>query len=110
MTWYSRNLNQTVTYWGSPVKDAWGDQTYPSPATLRAHWKEEANVVAGLTGALFTSHAIIHVESDIQADGFIYLGTTSATNPRLVRGAERIQRAEKFPTVRQDLTVYVAFV
>lgn len=110
MTWYSRHLKQTVTYWGPPNKDAWGDQTYPSPATMAGHWHEQVQTIADNQGALFNSHAVIHVESNIDSDGFIYLGSTSAANPRLVRGAERIQRAEKFPTVRQDLTVYVAYV
>lgn len=77
---------------------------------MAGHWKEEANSVAGPAGVLFLSHAVVHVEANIEADGFLFLGTSSAASPRSIPTAERIQRVEKFPTVRQDLTVYVAYV
>lgn len=112
MNWYTRNLRQTATYWPPPIKDAWSDQTYPSPASVACHWKEEARQFAAPTGVMAVSKAVVHVESNIEPDGFLYLETTSAAtgSPRTLPNAQRIQQVEKIPALRQDVTVYVAFL
>jgi len=113
VTWYSRALKQTATYWAPPIKDAWGAQTYPSPATMRAYWKEAKESATPLEGVERISKAIVLLENDVDADGFLYLGTLSAgstQSPRNVPGASRIQQVEKRPTMRQDIVVYIAFL
>ncbi len=113
MSWYSRNLNQTAAYWGPPILDAWGDQTYPSAATMRCHWKEEARQFVSPSGVEFTSHAVVHLEDEVNPNGYLYLlssATAPTGQPTAVSGAERIQQVEKRPTVRQDVVVYVAFL
>lgn len=110
MSWYSRRLTDTLTYWAPPRINEWGDQTYPSPATLKAFWKDAVQQYATPDGVLRTTSAVVHVERLVEPNGFLYLGISSAASPRLVPGSARIERVDRLPTLRRDLTVYVAFV
>lgn len=112
MSWYSRHLRQTATYWGPPFKDEFGDQVYPSAATMRCHWEERAQAFQAPTGEQSVSHAVVHCESNIDIDGFLLLGTVGSPgdSPRGFPLADRIQQVEKRPTLRVDVTVYVAFL
>ena len=112
MTWYTRNLRDNAVYWGRPVKDAWGDQVYPSPAAVKCHWKEVAYEYLNAQGANAVSKAVVFVDREINADGFLLHGVLSPAilSPRAYPSAARIQYVEKQPTLRQDVTAYVAYL
>jgi hypothetical protein len=112
MTWYTRNLRDHAVYWGKPIKDEWGDQTYPSAANVKCHWKEEAHVFVNASGANAVSKAVVFLDTEVNADGFLLHGSISPAilSPRAYSSAARIQYVEKQPSLRQDVVAYVAYL
>src|ERR1043166_4868669 len=110
-SWYTRQLWQTATYWPPPVINEWGDQTYPSPATLACQWEERSSLYLSPQGAQAVSKAIVQLEVNIDIDGFLFLGTISPAtlSPRTVQGAALIQRVDKMPLPYNRGMVYVAY-
>lgn len=110
MSWYTRNLSGTATYWGPPVVDEWGDQTYPSPATVSCHWEERTEAFIDSQGSQQHSRAVVFVDTNIQPKGFLYSAASTAMNPRNVPTADLIRRVDKVRALKGSDTVFVAFL
>ncbi len=106
MSWLTRQLRDTATYWGAPQVNLWGDQTYPSPATLSCHWEERMEKFFDATGAEAHSHAIIITATRLSAGGFLYRGSSSVVNPRNQVGADLIRQVSEVPSIRTDISTY----
>lgn len=110
MTWYARLLRSRCTYWGPPLKNEFGDRTYPSPATLSCHWEEKAQLFIDRNGVQSHSHAIVLVESEVEIDGRLFFGESEEDNPDNETGSDTIRMVERVPTIRVDILTYKALL
>ena len=101
---------QTAVYWGSPQEDGMGGFTFAdpvelSPPTNGVRWEEKTQLVVTAKGAEETSDAEIMVCSDLDVDGYLYLGelddlsTAEKADPMIVDGARQIISKSKTPMV-----------
>jgi hypothetical protein len=101
---------QTAVYWGSPQEDGMGGFTFDDPVELApptngVMWSEKAQLVVTAGGAEETSDAEILVCSDLDMDGYLYLGELAdlsdeeKADPMLVNGARQIISKSKTPMV-----------
>jgi len=111
MTWYTRHLKEDCTYWGPPNINAFGDGIYPSPAGMKCFYVDQTTRLPDASGVLFESNAIVLLSENIDPGGFLYRSAGVATTiPTALPGAQRIQKVGKVPSVRRDMTVYVAYL
>jgi len=110
MTWLARNLRETATYWPPPLINAFGDRSYPSPATVSCHWEERAELFIDTAGTQTNSHAVVTVGSEVKIDGRLFFGDSAEDNPDNEPGADTIRQVERVKTVRGDVVVYRALL
>ncbi len=82
---------QVVTFWSS-TPDGMGGYTYGSPTAVRAFYAAKNQVIEDNQGRSITSNSIVYVDSDVSSEGYIFLGTSTASDPTTVSGASRILR------------------
>ena len=94
-----RSYKQTATYWAPGTPDGYGGVAYGAPTTLAVRWEEKAEKVVGPQGQDIVSRAIVHVKEDVANGGYLYLGTSIATNPSSVRDAWPVRAFIKIPNL-----------
>jgi hypothetical protein len=95
-------LKQTAVYWGPPVSDGDGGETFPSPVEIKCRWEDvEGNVVDPTSNAT-TSNSLVYVDRDVLRGGYLYLGGMSGLSgtPVNIVGARRIEGVKKTPNFR----------
>lgn len=101
LEWYSRNLLQTITYWAFDSGiNAWSDESFDTPVTLSGRWEDTVIRYMDLEGNEVVSDAIVYLNQDVTERGFLYLGESSASDPKEVQGAYPIRKYQKVPTFR----------
>ena len=104
-------LNQKAVYWGTPVTDGYGKLTFSVPVEIDVRWEDKMELFLTFNGKEKLSQAVIYSETDMDIDGYLYLGllselsTAEKTNPLLEVTAYPIKQFKKSP----DLTgsIYV---
>lgn len=92
------SLNQTATYWApSAGTDRYGKPTPSAPTHISVRWEERTQTVQGKRGEEIVSKARVFMLTDVDLDGYLYLGSTNETNPGAVSGAFEIQAKAKTP-------------
>ncbi len=110
MSWYTSMLTQTATYWALSTKDAYGNYSYAAPQSIACHWEDKQEEFITADGEKRVSQSIVNVDTDLQTKGYLYLGTSAATNPGTVAGAHMIQAFAKIPSIRGDEFERVAWL
>lgn len=92
--------NQTATYWAPSTLNEYAEQAFASPVPLSVRWEQKTEtLIDKATGKEQKSQAVVYTTQDVLEEGFLYLGTSVATNPKTVAGAFPIKRFEKTPSV-----------
>lgn len=99
MTFLTLAFKQTITYWAPSGIDVAGDLSFATPVTLTGRWEEKAKLLIGADGEEFTSNAIIYLPSDVVVEGYLFLGTSVASDPRDVTDAFKIKSFRKIPDI-----------
>lgn len=110
MSLLNRMRKQTATYWGSPEPDGYGSYTFDTPITLMVRWEDVSEVVQGANGESINSRSTVYVGQDVDVEGYLYLGTSSATDPTEVDGAYRIRSFSKVPNLRASKYLRKAYL
>lgn len=103
MTFVTRGLNQTLTYWGSPVYDGRGGYTYDSPITINGRWEDRTEIFIDGAAKEKRSQAVVFVDRDVEEEGYLALGdwTDSAyDDPVDCNSALKIKAFKKIPNVK----------
>ena len=103
---YSGLLQTTLTYWAPTSVDGFGGIGYAVPTTLTGRWQDEVDTFEDSDGQEFISSAIIYTTTELTENGWLYEGTSVATNPQTVTGAYRIRRLHKSQTPTGTIVVY----
>ena len=100
MAIYDRNLNQVATYWPpatDPVEG--GGVEHGAPVAIRCRWQNVSRLFRSVDGQEITSSAIVYPNRELIARGYLFLGTSTATDPRRVDGAREIGAVGKSPSL-----------
>jgi len=109
LDWYRRHLNDTITYWAPASLNVWGEESFSTPITIKGSWENRQEEFSSTSGEVMVSNALVYVDRPIEHMGWLYLGTSSAADPKTVNGAFPIRRVDFFPGWRpSDGKVYVA--
>lgn len=106
----SRGLKQTVTYWGPSTYNKYGDQTWAAPVTFAARWESRNELFITKDGEESHARAIVYALTSMAVDGYLYLGTSVATDPETVSGADKIRRIDGTPDLKGQTTLYKAYL
>ena len=113
-TMIKRTCNQTAVYWGSPVNDGYGGETFDDPVEISCRWEDMHQIVTDAKGNELTSRALVFVLQDVDEEGYLYLGTLESlyddyagdssaggvNNPKIIEGAYIIKRFQKTPDLK----------
>lgn len=97
-----KNLLQTATYWGNPVANGFGGYTFDSPVAIDCRWILKQELFIDAKGKEKVSAAIVLLGQDIDLDGYLYLGTTTESNPKDISGSYAIKSFAKIPSMKAD--------
>ena len=99
MSWITDMLNQTITYWSPGTINNYGDLTFVAPVTINGRWENRVELVTDSKGREFTSRAHAYLFSDVENEGYLFLGTSTGADPRAVEGAYLIRFFSKIPDI-----------
>lgn len=105
------SLNQKAVYWGTPVTDGYGKLTFGTPVEVDVRWEAKMELFLSFNGKEELSQAIIYSETDMDVDGYLYLGllselsTAEKTNPLLEVNAYPIKQFKKTPDITGETYV-----
>ncbi len=108
--WFIRTLRQTATYWAPTTKSAYGFQAFAAPVQLSCRWEDEQEQFTDRAGNNVVSDALVHLETDVEEGGYLYLGTSTETDPTTVGGAYQIKRCMKSPDIKGVNYVRIAYL
>lgn len=108
--WYEKFLSETITYWTPASHDHFSKETWSTPTTISGRWESRSERFATALGEEAISNAKVYLASEVTVAGWLYPGTSSASDPTTVSGAFPIRRAERVPTLREEEYIYKALL
>lgn len=102
----TKNLNQTVVYWGNPQPDGFGGHSYDDPVEVDARWQHKQELFVNVAGQEVRSAAIVYTDQDVDLDGYLYLGELTdlssgeEVDPQIVSDAHRIGAFRRTPNLK----------
>lgn len=102
---YSGLLTQTATYWATSSSNAYGEITHSAPVQILVRWQDEIDNFVDDAGEEFISAAIVYTTQELTENSWLYLGTSSETNPQTQNKAYRIRRRMMSQTPSGDIIV-----
>lgn len=110
MSYMTRNLRQTTTYWPPGVRDKYNSITPGSAVSTLTHWEDRLIEFRDETGDTVGSKAVVYLSIDVAVGGYLYLGASTSSDPRLVDGAREVRQFEKRPNIKGTLFERRAFL
>lgn len=97
------SLNQTATYWApSSAKDRYGRLTYSSPVTLKVRWEDRNELFLDTDGNERRSVSRVYTRYGVEEGGYLYLGTSTQSDPTNQSGALQIRAIRYSPSLAND--------
>ena len=94
-------VTTTITYWGSPTPDGSGGKTFAAPVAIPGFWQDHVEQLYDNKGNMIVSRAVVFVDTDLVPGGYLFNGTSVATDPAVVTGAYEIKNFSKIPSIGQ---------
>ena len=93
--------NDTATYWSPATPNEYNEQTFGSPAAVTVRWEDKTeSFLDKTTGKEEKSMSVVYLKTDVETDGFLFLGTSVAVDPKTVDGAFIIRNFENIRALR----------
>lgn len=107
-----RYYKQDITYWAPGPKDEFGSPAFGTPTPFLGRWEFKEELVIGGHGETINTSTIVNYPQDlnIEQDGYLFLGRSTATDPRKVTGAYKVQVLSEIPDLRMLQTIKVAMM
>jgi hypothetical protein len=96
----SRHMKQTVTYWAPLGTNSYGARQFAAPVQLKARWEDVGELFRSPSGQEVVSKAKVFTPSAVDLGGYLYLGTSAATDPKTVANAREILSVREMPDLR----------
>lgn len=97
MSFITKHLRQAATFWSATGINSSGDPSFAAPKAVRVRWEERQAVFTNAAGEEGSAAAVVFVREDMKASDFLFLGTSTATDPTKVTAAREIQGWSKLP-------------
>lgn len=94
---YTDDMHQTLTYWSPGTNDGLGGLSFAAPITLACRWQNSNVLFKNVQGKDVVSSAVVYPAQPLLPTGWLFLGTSVATDPRSVAGAQEIQQVGASP-------------
>jgi len=106
---------QTATYWTPGTPDGMGGQSsFGAPVVLAPpdgiRWENRLDLFVNENGEEEQSTAQVYLGQDVVLKGWLFEGTSAASDPRTVSGAREIRGFEKIPNLRVTQYLRRAFL
>jgi hypothetical protein len=115
MSYLTRMMRQTATWWDYSTINEYGDPSFASPLLLTTasgnavRWEHRSELFKMPNGDEYHSKAIVWSATQEFAVGdYLFLGSSVTTNPETVSGADRVRHAEKVPDIGNKKLLYKA--
>jgi hypothetical protein len=95
-----KSLLQTATYWASPIADGYGGYTFTTPVTIDCRWLLKQELFIDAKGKEKVSAAVVLLGQDVSLGGYLYLGTSTESNPKDVDSSFEIRGFAKIPDIK----------
>lgn len=102
MSFLNRFLKQTCTYWSPGTVGADGRPAFGTPTTMSCRWEDRPELVVDKEGREVKAQTRIYLEEDVELGGYLFLGTSTASDPKEVEGASEIMAFSKLPSIKGD--------
>jgi hypothetical protein len=116
MSFLTRVMKQTATYWALSSFDKYGDPSFAAPVVLDpddqtgVRWEDRTEQFIDDKGDIAHSRAWVWSETtEFTVGSYLYLGSSSTVNPETA-GGDQIRRVEKTPDVGNKRTLYKAIL
>lgn len=109
MSFTTRNLNDTCTFWGVTA-DGYDGFTFSAPTIIKCRWEERGELFMNTQGEQEVSNAVVHLASDVSLGGYLYHGESVALDPTSLSGTFRIKRFNKITALRSMGISRVAYL
>lgn len=104
-------LTHEATYWAPGTPDGFGQSSYATPVPVSCRWEDKAVMfVSPATGKQEISSSRVFMDASVALDGFLYLGTSAATDPKTVTGAKRIAAVKRISDLSDSSTLYTVYL
>ena len=110
---FLRMADQDITYWEPSSRsssDPYRSKVWSSPVALKGRWEVHQKRMIADQGEEFVSKAKVFLDRTVLVGGFLYLGTSTATDPKPVEGAYEIRMVETIPDVFQRSEFHTAML
>lgn len=107
---YTRNMNQTATYWAVASRNSFNEPTFAAPVQIRCRWENKNVLFKDPSGRERVSAAIVYPEMPLALEGYLFLGTSASTTPRALSGAEEILQVGTSPNIAGGLVLNKVFL
>jgi hypothetical protein len=102
MAFMSDIYNQDITYWEPTGNmDRFGKPTVLAPVSIKGRWESVSEIFNDRQGREIRSEAVVFVDTEVAEEGWLFLGTSTDTDPANVSGALEIKKFEKTPNLDQ---------
>jgi hypothetical protein len=105
-----RRYTQTITYWPPTSENDWGEEGFEAPQTIDGRWENRQERAVTPSGEEIISKAFVYSEATLAIGGYVVLGSSVATNPIGVEGAEQIKGNTWVPSLRTNTEVKAAIL
>lgn len=110
MSWLNRGLNDDVTYWAPGTPDGYGGYAYAAPVKLKGRWEDRQDLFLDDRGEERKAEGVVYVDRDVETEGYLFLGKSSATDPTTVAGAREVRQYRKLRSLTGRTTVRKAWL
>jgi len=111
MSWYTRQLKDTITYWAPSGKDEYSRRTYAAPVTIQGRWQRREEVFYDSNGAEKRSTTTVLLAQSVVEHGWLAKGDqTGSSDPTTVDGAVEIQAIRETDSISQRYTMFKALL
>ena len=88
---------QDATWWAKGAPDGFGGFAFATPVALKVRWEERTELATDEEGNEFVARSRIYLPQDVEVDDYLFLGTSTVSDPRTVEGAHRVRDFRKIP-------------
>jgi hypothetical protein len=110
MSSYARWMKQDITYWAPSTQDVYGKWVFTAPLALTGRWEDRTELIINKAGQEVGSRSRVYLTQAVEIDGYLYKGTSSATDPTTIRDAYPILVVGNQPDLRNLKQLNVAMV
>lgn len=97
-----------ATYWvSSGGLDAYGNYSTYTSQSIDVRWEDKTELyVMDDVGQELRSSAVVYTETEIEVNGWLYLGQSSETSPKSQTGAKQVMKVNKIKSLKGNNIIY----